>query len=648
MANSYVIVEFIDIPKADDYLGIDEVVSGLGINEIFKLSRISPGQTKIPPKSAGNCKSYEWTVVGLEGSTPVSISYRDCYGVQQNYSATFEVMGGFYTFCGQVGHITTSHGTVTLKGDCEDSLVYTEFISENYSVAVQSDFNSDNLFTIENFNGAEGSGIGNVKITANFANAFFSVPENFPFVIVHIYNEVIIPDNNVIPDHLVFEVDKLVSGAMPKKISIIANDNSWNIVGPLPNWLKASAMSGNSAAEVNITPINYSSMDVGAYNYELTVNINSQVFKVPITLKVLGNIRNPYMEGNLYFTKEEKSLGFTSQYLNTYIHLELEIKTYKINSNDEAIYLRHYNLPLFQRKGEFYVGDIVEGLLDEIKQLSDFIPDFRSNYVKKQFRPAEIKISFSERNYADETEVFSGSVAMFKMIKGYRPFITSNQLALLTSSQQHITRITQNSVISTSFIYIGKPRIIVKINNQIIEDFEVDESENEIIYSYYRFSNDLKPGDSIEIIIVQGLETRTQRFIVLRKGLESTFFFFENSFGLIECYEFTGRRRVNSTIKNTTTTKLKNRISYEKKVFSDNTQGIVINTGQLLKQDHIPILSLIRSENIWCSFDHVDGHYISIDSTTTKLTNQDTNSSEEDFDIEFNILEDTDASIYPQ
>lgn len=188
---------------------------------------------------------------------------------------------------------------------------------------------------------------------------------------------------------------------------------------------------------------------------------------------------------------------------------------------------------------------------------------------------------------------------------------------------------------------------MVKINNKIIEDFEVEDSPDEIIYSYYRFNNNLKPGDLIEIIISKELETRTQRFLVFKNGLESNFLFFENSNGLIEPYEFTGRRRVLSTLKHTTSSKIINRIGYDKKVFTDNTQGLILNTGQLLKTDHKIILSIIRSENVWCAFENADAAYLRIDATTTKLTNQDTNNSEEDFDIEFNILEDTDASIYP-
>jgi hypothetical protein len=37
---------------------------------------------------------------------------------------------------------------------------------------------------------------------------------------------------------------------------------------------------------------------------------------------------------------------------------------------------------LFQGKGEFHVGSIVHGLFEEIQELADFVPNFKSNYSK--------------------------------------------------------------------------------------------------------------------------------------------------------------------------------------------------------------------------------------------------------------------------
>jgi hypothetical protein len=65
---------------------------------------------------------------------------------------------------------------------------------------------------------------------------------------------------------------------------------------------------------------------------------------------------------------------------------------------------------------------------------------------------------------------------MFKMAKGFKPFMTENQLALLTVAQQEITRITPQSFVGTSFV-LFLPRVIVKKNNAVIDDFEIEEAD---------------------------------------------------------------------------------------------------------------------------------------------------------------------------
>jgi hypothetical protein len=359
---------------------------------------------------------------------------------------------------------------------------------------------------------------------------------------------------------------------------------------------------------------------------------------------------NPFAPAKIYFTKELKFLKFDSANVNTYIQFSIAITIFKINSDAPVTYTRNnYKLPLFQGKGEFHIGTIVHGLLYDIEKLEDFVPSLETNYFKNQYRPAEINISYQEKSFGVPLpDTPPAVIPMFKMAKGYKPFMTDGQLALLTVGQQEIIRITPQSFISTSFVYFGTPRIIVKKNNQIIEDFEIQPVPNKIIYSYFRFLNDVKPGDSIDLIIVKGLETRTQRFICFKNPVESTYFFFENDNGVLESFEFAGRRRLNSAFKHFTTSKFKDLYRFEAKVKTDIDQSLIVNTGHLGKSEHRIVSALIGSCKVWCSLDDPKGPYFKVNSTTTKIMNQDTSSSDEGFDIEFNLLENADASIYPR
>jgi len=55
---------------------------------------------------------------------------------------------------------------------------FSGFISENYKSALELDVNLGNIFTITSINGAPGSGIGSVLITAKYENAIFSIVQN--------------------------------------------------------------------------------------------------------------------------------------------------------------------------------------------------------------------------------------------------------------------------------------------------------------------------------------------------------------------------------------------------------------------------------------------------------------------------------------
>lgn len=590
MAYSTILIDFIDIPDVDQAISINETTLSIGILEVFKNERYSANQTKLP---------------------------------------LFEPADGI--------HPDRFYG----------------FVSEFLKNALNLDYNTSGQFTIVATNGAINTGIGSVLITANFANAVFSKISNTTSANITITNEADVPvdpppTHSVTPLALTFNVVTAVPGAASKPVTI-TTPSAWTIADTLPDWLQLSALSGSGNAVVDVTPVDYATMAADDYTTTFNVVIGAETFVVTVNLTVYDFIQNPFLPGKIYFTKELDYLKFSSINISTYIDFAIEIKVFKINTYEPIIYNRTYKFPLFQGKGDFHIGTIVHDLFDEIQELSDFVPDLKTNYYKSQYRPAEITVSFEEKAFGTViTDLVTIAIPMFKMVKGYRPFTTEGELTLLSVAQQEITRITPQSFVGTSFIYVGTPRIVVKKNTDIIDDFTIPEVVDHVIYSYFRFVNNLKPGDSLEIIIVNGLETRTQRFLVFQNGMVNTYFFFENDNQMLEPYEFSGRRRVNPDFKHITTKKIKNLHVYDSKVKTTIGESFIINTGQLGKADYRMIVALVASPNVWCSFDNPEGPYFKIDSTTTKMTTQDTSTSEEDFAIEFNLLEDANASIYPR
>lgn len=657
MAFSKIIIDFEQVPQENEVLNFSETLLGLNLNSIFKNARAVATEVALPGYSN---TFYEMTLADTTDITNIDVEYTPEGGVltQEPLSSIFVLDNLDGTFTYQITSSTpvqiidalTDTYILWTEGAFVSKVVFSGFVSENYKTAFDLDYNATASFTTTATTGAEGTGIGTVTITATFPNAFFEVVSNTSLVTVTITNEVSLdPVSSVAPLLLDFQVVKAIDEAPAKQVAINALE-PWSIATLLPAWLELSALSGAANTVLDVSPVNYAALASGLYETAFDVVIGADTFTVAVSLTVSNFLTNPFAPGKLYFTQQLDYLAFDSETPGTYIDFNIEIKVFQINTYEPIIYTRSYKFPLFQGKGNFHIGTIVHELFEEIKALADFVPNLKTNYTKTQYRPAEITVSFEEKTFGETVEgLVSSTIPMFKMAKGHKPFTTENQLALLTVAQQEITRITPNSFVGTSFVYFGTPRVIVKKNNVVIDDFEIEEEDpDKVIFSYFRFVNDVKPGDSLELIIVNELETRTQRFLVFQKGMECTYFFFENDNQMLEPFEFTGRRRVNSTLKNSVSTSFKDLYSYESKVNSSINQSFVVNTGNLTKTDHRMITALLASTKVWCSFDNPEGPYFRVDATTSKINNQDTATNEESFEIEFNILENANASIYPR
>jgi hypothetical protein len=657
MAYSKIIIDFLQVPEEDQVLNFSETLLGLSLNSIFKNISTVMGEVLIPESSD---LYYEMTIDGSADISNIDVEFTPPGGITTRVSLSSVLvednLDGTYTYKITssspvlIVDVTTGDYILWIEGNFSSSPGYNGYISTNYKIAFDEDYNASADFTVDALEGTEGSGQGTVTITANFSNAFFSLVTNTSLAEITIINEVPLePENSVTPLVLDFEVVMAIATATSQNITINTTED-WDILDVLPAWIELSAISGTGNTVVSVTPVNYASLDAGNYNATFDVVIGIETFSVTVNLTVFNFVQNPFSPGKLYFSQELDYLKFDSETPGTFIDFNIEIKVFKINTYEPIIYNRPYKFPLFQGKGDFHIGSIVHGLFEEIQELSDFVPSLKTNYYKAQYRPAEISVSFEEKTYGVTVPgLVNSSIPMFKMAKGFKPFTTENQLALLTVAQQEVTRITPQSFVGTSFVYFGTPRIIVKKNNAIIDDFEIEEADSEkVIFSYFRFLDNLKPGDSLELIVVNGLETRSQRFLVFKNGLESTYFFFENNNGVLEPFELSGRRRISSPIKHITTTKFKKLHSFNSKVKAEISQNMVVNTGQLTKNDHRVLTALVASDKVWCSLDTPEGPYFRVDATTNRVDNQDTSVSEEDFNIEFNILENANASIYPR
>lgn len=456
-----------------------------------------------------------------------------------------------------------------------------------------------------------------------------------------------------IPDELSIEVTSGGIGPVTQSFMLIS-DSVWSVVSEIPSWLLLSAYNGVGSNQITASVVFFADLLPGTYNYNLVVSNGMDTITLPIFLLVKPFLTHPFDPAKLFFSMDENYIEVNSESTGTYVQFELSIKVFKYSNFEPVQYNRSHRLALLNGTGKLHVGSIVHALFEEVQSLEDIVPVTDINFVTPNYLPAEITITYEEKRY---TEVEgapilpSGNIATFKMIKGFRPFITQNNLCLLSVAQQDTVRITKNSILSCCFVHFGIPRVIVKRNNITIEDLYIFPSPGQsgsqkVLFTYFRYNNDFQVGDLIEVLVVYGTEIRTSRYLVFPDGLESTHVLFENSNGVVEAYELTGRRRTPISYEFTKKRVSKTLYDFEKKSNTKLTQSIVVNTGKVEANDYRIVNEIIKSENVWISLNGKD-QWLKVDSITGKIITEDTNIADDGYEIEFNILENSNDKIYP-
>lgn len=451
---------------------------------------------------------------------------------------------------------------------------------------------------------------------------------------------------SVTPNNLNFYVTVGANLPASQTVSVLSAD-PWEVISNLPEWLSVSQLSGSGNATLIFTPSNFQNLPEGQYIHEMSISDGTNVIVITITMNLKVFLASPFVTGKLHFTKDLNYLNFISQNNGIYVQLTVNLKVFKNKTYEEVDYERVYSIPLSDKKGHFHLGTIVHDLFDEIEKFTDFVTELSGNYFSTGYKPAVVSIAYEEKQYVTTfivPELISGSITGILFVKGVSPFITQNQLSLLTAQQQFLSRISKNSVIGINFTHSGTPTVLVKRNNTVIDTQTLTAfGSGRFIYNYYRFENDFKVGDLIEVFVADGENSRSHRYLVHYDGVESTFFFFENQHGVFEPFELIGRRRISSNYKHTLNSRYKNLFAFDEKLKTVNLQSFVINSGTIHPEDHRILDYMIKSEKVWCSFTGPNGNYVRVNCTSTKNLVSDTASNNYDSDVEFQILENTDA-----
>lgn len=414
----------------------------------------------------------------------------------------------------------------------------------------------------------------------------------------------------------------------------------WQISGSIPNWLQINSVITPSISSLYIAVKSEILTEVGNYVGVIVFSNATATVTLTINLTLEDYISNPFQSGKYYFTKDLDFIRFSSSLENTYMEITVNGEFFKRqNFSESNSYERKYSIPLLNGKGDFHLGSVLHDLFDSE------IPEVNFG-LTFPYKPAKIDFSIVEKSYLSNEEVEDPiSLNSIYFIQGKSFFTTTSGLSILSQRQFGLHRITPNSFIAVSYLSLPNSEITIKKNGSIIENVTpVNFSANAVLKTYFKFLQNLKPGDLIEFFVSHQNENRAVRFLVHTEGLNSANFAFINQNGVLDNVELTGRYRVSSSYNHTFFSKFKNLFSIDEKLTTVNKQSFVLNTGLMTTDEAALIDSLIKSKSIRLFIGSEDS--IPVTCVSSRMVTFDSSENEIKYDLEFNLQTDSDAVFF--
>lgn len=443
-------------------------------------------------------------------------------------------------------------------------------------------------------------------------------------------------------------------------LPIAITGNLWKVVAK-PNFILTSPTSGvtittvtvsgidhqeitgSGDAIINTTLSEYYDSDVPftaedlASSFDLYKN-NVQIGIIPFTVSnsILSNfLVNPYPEGQMAFTLDNKFFEFFSSNMGTYLQFDATIKTYDFFTNVEKSTTISQKMILFQGTSKTNLGKIIHRLIPNFS-----LPNI--NYL--QYKPAILKVNCTEKLIADDSEVRSGISDDISFVAG---------LSRGTSAVGFLDfNIKPNRVTKNGFCYlnmlvpIGNFQLQIYKNGEIYTNLNLLPSAGNVMFKRYYFVN-FSQGDVIDTyLILEGgsidENTPKKRFIVFPNSNYSHNIVWENEFLLQSVLECTGTASIKSDFEFLSQKVYQDLVEKLEYLASNKEVKLSVNTGWLMKTDIDTIESLMRSKRVWL----LGAENISLRPIAKTMINDDLERELIEFSLEFTINRNYDEETY--
>lgn len=422
----------------------------------------------------------------------------------------------------------------------------------------------------------------------------------------------------------------LRGSALPaSQILHIFSDDEWEIVNK-PSWVFIPVTSGNTSATLDVSINNITNMAPGLYTgqIEIIYQGSGDTYLVEVSLNIFNFLETDLEPGKFYFTKDAHWLNFQSNRDNTYINIILNMMVNHWDGTWQT-FERVYKLPLFQRKGNFHIGEVVHQLLAHWKN-----DDTYHGGLRPEPKAARIDAHIKEVDLDTEDIYFQTDILSLKYLKG--KYVND-----ILDSNPNKTRLFIGEYLE--FNILVRDVSFFQIENNIDGNTTFTPIMNfwsNNVYKYLYTPYNLPLG-SISYLVHNSAK---KYFVAFAKSRHFSKIIFENSYGLPENFYTNGKWQLNANYKSFENKVRKDLAEVKETALVLATQKLIIHTGFIFKEEVPALDALMKSRQIYIYNDKLDG--VQIRPRTKRLVTKDYDTQMLDYKLEFELIENTDDKIY--
>lgn len=512
--------------------------------------------------------------------------------------------------------------------------------------------------TIGNITQVSGSGVVDFTVALS---SYFNTPEAIAtpvtgsqivitkdpnkLVLIPITTELFSPSTlTVLPDAMHFLGIKNVIEPMHQECTVVSPNPITIVAAP---WLEIYEVPDPAVVVTKflIKPIPTANMAEGYY--EDTIVVSSTIDGVfvqktiAISYELQGFVASPYNSDDFFFTLENESVNFATATLDSHLTLDLTVKTFDYDTYQPKVTVLPYKIPLFKNRGSLNIASIVGRLMDQIKT-------YTANSAP-QYKPAIA--SYTTKEIAVDGSVLQElTVSDIKFVVGRKPNELVNNAGILQQNHTN-TRITAKGFAFINMLLpFGNYLVDIIINNEVFQTYGFTIDTSNIYCRKLDFAPlNISPGSVVDFRVntegamSHGVNYITKRFLCFPDGLNSTFIVWQENNNLKNVLEFTGEFKAETDIENIFHNYRTNNTDLLEKISSSKTGRFQIDTGWILKSEHVTIESLMLSKKAWIV---INGESLQMVPLSKQLGSSDSTKGLISYVVEFQLNKSHDAQVY--